>query len=77
MDFFEDQNILIGTVCVCADGFPGHSKAFHYQYTIINFSFSFLKLLYNLENAFWIPPQHSVICDWSIFEAGYWKDFQN
>ncbi len=27
--FFEGQNILIITVCVCADGFQGLSKAFH------------------------------------------------
>jgi hypothetical protein len=26
----ESLNILIGTFCVCADGFQGLSKAFHY-----------------------------------------------
>jgi hypothetical protein len=28
--FFECQNILIGTFCVCAEGFQCLSKVFHY-----------------------------------------------
>jgi hypothetical protein len=28
--YFEGLNILISTFCVCADGFQGISKAFHY-----------------------------------------------
>jgi hypothetical protein len=48
--FFGRLNILIGTFCVCADGFQGLRKAFHYpiQYTIINFLFASLNLLTNL-----------------------------
>jgi hypothetical protein len=32
---FEGLNISISTFCVCADGFQGLSKVFHY--TIVNF----------------------------------------
>jgi hypothetical protein len=37
MDLFEGQNNLISTFCVCADGFQGISKAFHYPELFICF----------------------------------------
>ncbi len=33
--FFESLNILISTFCVCADGFQGLSKAFHYPVQLL------------------------------------------
>jgi len=41
MDFFEDLNILISTVCVCGDGFPGYSIAFHYPIQSLTFHLLF------------------------------------
>ncbi len=35
--FFEGINILISTFCVCADGFQGISKAFHYPIPLLTF----------------------------------------
>jgi hypothetical protein len=35
--FFEDLNILISTFCVCADGFQGLSKGFHYPILSLTF----------------------------------------
>jgi hypothetical protein len=37
--FFEGLNILIGTLtfCVCADGFQGLLKAFHYPVQLLTF----------------------------------------
>jgi hypothetical protein len=35
--FFEGLNILILTLCVCADGFQGLSKAFHYPIQLVTF----------------------------------------
>jgi hypothetical protein len=35
--FFEGLNILISTFCVCADGFQGLSKAFHYPIQLLTF----------------------------------------
>jgi hypothetical protein len=34
---FEGLNILISTVCVCADGFQGLSKAFHYPVQLLTY----------------------------------------
>jgi hypothetical protein len=45
---------LITTFCVCADGFQGLSKDFHY---------ASLKLLTYFENAYCNPPQNSLLCD--------------
>jgi hypothetical protein len=50
--FFEGLNSLIGTCCMCADGFQGLSKAFHYPINCIKFLFASLKLLINFENAY-------------------------
>jgi hypothetical protein len=48
----EGLNILISTFCICADGFQGLSKAFHYPIqTTVNLLFASLKLLTNFENA--------------------------
>ncbi len=41
-------NILIRTFCVCADGFQGLSKAFHFLYNL----FASLELLINSKNNF-------------------------
>ncbi len=60
--FFEGLNILISTYCVCADFFQGFSKAFR-------FLSASLKLLTNLENAYWNPPQNSLLSDWSMFSS--------
>jgi hypothetical protein len=35
--FFQGLNILIVTFCVCADGFQGISKAFHYPVQLLTF----------------------------------------
>ncbi len=64
--FLKVLNNLISTFFVCADGFQGLSKAFHYP-TIINFLFASLKSLTNFENAYWDSPQNSLLCDWSMF----------
>ncbi len=44
-------------------------KGFSLLYTIINIIFVFLKLLINFENAYWNPPQNSLLCDWSILQC--------
>jgi hypothetical protein len=49
----EGLNILISIFCVCADGFQGLSKAFHYPKQLL---FASLKLLTNFENAY--PPAY-------------------
>jgi hypothetical protein len=49
--FLEGLNILISTLCVCADGLQGLSKAFHYPIKLLTF-FSYLKLFTNFENAY-------------------------
>ncbi len=46
-------------------------------YTIINFLFAFLKLLANIENAYWNWKHFQ--CqnfNFRVFEAGYWKVFK-
>jgi hypothetical protein len=48
MNIFEGLNIFISTFCVCSDGFPGLSKAFHPP---IIFVFASLKSFTNIENA--------------------------
>ena len=50
--FFECLNILISTFCVCADGFQGLSKGFHYPIQLLTFYFASLKLFTNFENAY-------------------------
>ncbi len=44
-------------------------QSFLLPYTINNFLFSSLKLLTNFENAYWNPPQNSLLCDWSMFSS--------
>ncbi len=69
---FEGLNILISTFCVCPNGYQGRSKTFHCpNYTVINFLFASLKLLTNFENAYWNPPQSSLLCDWSMFSSSH------
>jgi hypothetical protein len=48
--FFEGLNILFSTFCLCADGFQGLSKAFHYlvQYHL----FRFFEIANNFRNAY-------------------------
>jgi hypothetical protein len=49
MDIFgEGLKILISAFCVCADGFQGLSKAFHYPIQFIKIVFASLTLLYLL-----------------------------
>jgi hypothetical protein len=50
--FFKGLIILISTFYVCANGFQGISKAFHYYYAIINLLSASLKLLTNFGNAY-------------------------
>jgi Na+/H+-dicarboxylate symporter len=52
--FFEDVNILSSTFCVCADGFQGLLKAFHFPLLFLTFliSFASVKLLINFENGY-------------------------
>ncbi len=38
-------------------------------FPIITFLFASLKLLKNLENAYWNPPQNSLLFDWLIFSS--------
>jgi hypothetical protein len=61
--FFEGLNILIRIFCVCADGFQGLPKAFHYPYNFLVVYFT------NLENAYSNPPQNYLLCDWSMFSS--------
>ncbi len=61
--FFKGLNILIITFCVCAESFQGLS------YTIMHFLFAFLKLLTNIENAYWNPLKNSLLCDRSMFSS--------
>jgi hypothetical protein len=50
---FKCLNILISTLCVCADGCQDLTKAFHYPvHTIIHFLFAPLKWLANFEIAY-------------------------
>ncbi len=67
--FVEGLNILIGTFCVCADGFQGLSKAFHYPVQLLAFYLILWNYLQIFENAYWNPPQNSLLCDWSIFSS--------
>ncbi len=46
-------------------------QSFSQPSTIINFLFASLKLLTNFENAYWNPPQNSLLCDWSMFSTAY------
>jgi hypothetical protein len=39
MDIFEGLNILISTLCVCADDFQGLSKDFQYPIQCLTFYF--------------------------------------
>jgi hypothetical protein len=43
--YFEALNILISTFCVCADGFQGLSKAFHYPVQLLTFYLLLLNYL--------------------------------
>jgi hypothetical protein len=47
--------------------FSRPSKSFSLPYIIIKFLFVSLKLLTNFENAYWNPPQNSLLCDRSTF----------
>ncbi len=49
--------------------FPRSFKIFSLQCTIINFLFASLKLLTNIENADWNPPQNYLLCDWLMFSS--------
>ncbi len=53
---------------VSAVGFEDF-KSFPLPYTIINFYFDSFKVLTNFENAYWNPPQNSLLCDWSMFSS--------
>jgi hypothetical protein len=70
--FLESLNILISTdtttFCVCANGFQGLSKAFHYPKQLLTF-FCFFELLTNFENAYLSPPPNYFLCDWSLFSS--------
>ncbi len=59
--FLEGLNVLISTLCVCADGFLGLAKAFHCPIQLLTFRFAFLKLQ-KFWNAYWYP-QNLLICD--------------
>ncbi len=50
--FLKVFNILVCTVCVCADGFHGHLEAFLLPFTIFDLLLASLKLLTNFENAY-------------------------
>ncbi len=67
--FVEGLNILISTFCVCADGFQGLSKALHYSIQLLTFNFLLWKYFSEFENAYWNPPQNSLLCDWSVFSS--------
>ncbi len=65
--FFEGLNIFISTFCVCAHGFQSLSQAF--QFCIHLVTFYLLLLLTNFENAYWNPPQNSLLCDCPMFSS--------
>ncbi len=44
-------------------------KSSSLSFTIINLLFASLKLLTNFENAYWNPPQNSLLCDWLMFSS--------
>ncbi len=46
-------------------------KSFSLPFTTFNFFilFSSLQLHINLENAYWNPPQDSLLCDWSLLSS--------
>jgi hypothetical protein len=48
----QGLDILNSTFCVCADGFQGLPKAFHYPTKLYFFLFASLKLLTNFEKAY-------------------------
>jgi hypothetical protein len=57
-------------------------KSFSLPYIIVNFLIASLKVLTNVENAYWNPPQNSLLCDWSMFSTadlslGAWKMRKN
>jgi hypothetical protein len=64
MDIFWKFRHFNSTFCVCTDGFQGLFSSFSHPYTIVSFSFASLKLLTNSENAYWNPPQNSLLYDW-------------
>jgi hypothetical protein len=52
MDIFvKGLNILLCIVSVCADGFQGLTKVFHFPIQLLIY-FASLKLLINIENAY-------------------------
>ncbi len=58
--------VLITSYCVrssTADDFQGLSKAFHYPIKLITF-ICFFEITF--KNAYWYPPQNSLLCDWSM-----------
>jgi hypothetical protein len=61
-NFFKGLNISISTFCVCADGFQGLSKAFHYS---LQTSTSYL-LLRNYLQILKIITK-TLLCDWLMF----------
>ncbi len=70
----EGLNILISTFCVCADGFQGLSKAFHYPIQLLTFYlllWNYLLILKMLTDppAYWNSPQNFLLCDWSMFSS--------
>jgi hypothetical protein len=61
--FFEGLNILIGTFCVCSDGFV-LIKAFHYTIQLLTFyllTWNYLLILKMLTE--------TLLCDWLIFSS--------
>ncbi len=44
-------------------------KSCSLPYTVINFLSASLKLLNNFDNAYWNPPQNSLLCGWSLFSS--------
>ena len=55
-------------LCVCADGFQGFSKAFHYPIQLLPFICFFEIILTNFANATEFS-RNSFLCDWSMFSS--------
>jgi hypothetical protein len=71
MDIFLRSKRFIGTVCVCADGFQGLSKAYHYPVQLLTFYILILKVL-----TFFTKPEQALelhpLTKISLISKGAW-----
>ncbi len=64
--FLEGLNISISTFCVCADGFQGLLKAFHFPIQLLTEYLLLRNYLLIRKMLYWNPSQSSLFCYWSM-----------